>query len=282
MTSFNEKYINLAIAFGVAFFITMLLVLGENMTRPVRELRNEQVPISEGSTTLIPKKVYFMEAESTAHRFFIMFGGKLPQGFIQFFTYFLFIYGLLDIRSRRLDISREYQMFNRELLPVEEYQLLNLSDIAQLRDTVAKIEGRNPSVLGNLIRRAATAYLANRSPSETLNLVSTQVRINQAENESQHALVRYVAWAVPSIGFIGTVIGIAAALNIAYKTASDENAIKEVTDLLGIAFDTTLVALLLDTVFVYYVHDLQERTEKLFAQMESYLIEHFISRVTNV
>jgi hypothetical protein len=38
--------------------------------------------------------------------------------------------------------------------------------------------------------------------------------------------------------------------------------------------------LLLDTVFVYYVHDLQERSEKLFAKMESYLIEHFISRVS--
>jgi biopolymer transport protein ExbB/TolQ len=283
MTSFNEKYINLAIAFGVAFFITMLLVLGESMTRPVEHFHEERVPIRAGSATMTNKHVVdSIDEQSTAHRFFIMFGGKLPQGFIQFFTYFLFIYGLLDIRSRRLEISREYQIFNRELLPAEEYQLLNLSEIAQLRDTVAKIEGRNPSILGNLIRRAATAYLANRSQSETLNLISTQVRINQAENESQHALVRYVAWAVPSVGFIGTVIGIAAALNIAYKTASNENAIKEVTDLLGIAFDTTLVALLLDTVFVYYVHDLQERTEKLFAQMESYLIEHFISRVTNV
>jgi biopolymer transport protein ExbB/TolQ len=280
MKSFNTKLINLAIAVGAAFLITMLLVLGENLTRPKTESRIVQVPISTTGTATKPQIEYYSESESSMHRLFVMFGGKLPDGFIQCFTYFLFIYGLLDIRLKRQEIENENRMFNRELLPVDDNQILTLSDIEKLRETTAKLEGRTPSVLGSLIRRASTAYLANRSPSETLNLVSTQVRISQADNESEHALVRYVAWAVPSVGFIGTVIGIAAALNIAYKTANDENAIKEVTDLLGIAFDTTLVALLLDTVFVYYVHDLQERSEKLFAKMESYLIEHFISRVS--
>jgi chemotaxis protein MotA len=261
MQSKDNKLTHLAIAVGVGLLLTLLLALGANMTAP---------KVLAGGA---------IAEESTMHRLFVMFGGSLPSGFIQGFTYFLFVYGLLDIRTKWADIQRENLMFNRELLPVEDNQLLSVEDVEKLRDTATKINGRNPSVFGNLLRHATIAYLANRSPSETLNLVSTQVRIKQADSESEQALMRYVAWAVPSVGFIGTVIGIAAALSIAYKSASNESAIKEITDLLGIAFDSTLVALLLDIIFVYYVHDLQERNEKLYAKMETYLIENFINRV---
>ena len=252
MQSINQKYINMGIAAGMAFVLEIIVVLGFYMT--------------------------WDPAYHNAHRIFKLLGGDLPLGLIQMFTFFLFFYGMLDVKTKNKHIDTEELMFNRELLPIEENDKLSISDIENLRQKLTEIEKRNPSVLGSLIRKSAIAFLSNKSINDTLNLISTHIRIKQADSDSEQALIRYVAWAVPSVGFIGTVIGIAASLGIANQ-ATSENGIKAVTDLLEVAFDTTLIALLLDTVFVFYVHNLQERSEKLYSQMEAYLIENFINRI---
>lgn len=62
--------------------------------------------------------------------------------------------------------------------------------------------------------------------------------------------VNYILWALPTLGFIGTVTGISAAISDAYKVAlftdpiAQGGAIKWVTSLLGVAFDTTFLALI--------------------------------------
>lgn len=61
--------------------------------------------------------------------------------------------------------------------------------------------------------------------------------------------VNYILWALPTLGFIGTVTGISSAIADAYLVAENIDpigqgeAIKWVTSLLGVAFDTTFVAL---------------------------------------
>lgn len=252
MQNISQKFFNISIAAGMAFILELVVVLGFYMT--------------------------YDPSYSSIHRIFKLLGGDLPLGFIQAFTFFLFFYGMLDVKTKNKDIENEHLMFNRELLPIEDNERLAVSDIENLRSKITDIEKRTPSVLGSLIRKAANAFLSNSSINDTLHLISTHIRIKQAESDSEQALIRYVAWAVPSVGFIGTVIGIAASLGIANQ-ATSETGIKAVTDLLEVAFDTTLIALLLDTIFVFYVHSLQERSEKLFAQMETYMIENFINRI---
>lgn len=61
--------------------------------------------------------------------------------------------------------------------------------------------------------------------------------------------VGFVMWALPSVGFIGTVVGISMALGdadlvvTAKGAAEQSDAINQVTSLLSVAFDTTLIAL---------------------------------------
>ncbi|MCK7511244.1 MAG: MotA/TolQ/ExbB proton channel family protein [Desulfobacterales bacterium] len=60
--------------------------------------------------------------------------------------------------------------------------------------------------------------------------------------ESELSMIRYIAWAIPSIGFLGTVRGIGDALNQAHQAI--EGDIFGVTRSLGVAFNSTLIALL--------------------------------------
>ena len=92
--------------------------------------------------------------------------------------------------------------------------------------------------------------------------------------ESELSMIRYIAWAIPSIGFIGTVRGIGSALSQAHRAV--EGDISGVTENLGVAFNSTFIALLISIVLMFLVHQLQLNQERLVFDTESYADEHLI------
>jgi biopolymer transport protein ExbB/TolQ len=87
--------------------------------------------------------------------------------------------------------------------------------------------------------------------------------------DSELSMIRYIAWAIPAIGFIGTVRGIGDALSQAHKAVTGD--ISGVTEGLGVAFNSTLVALLLSLVLMFLLHQLQLAQERLVLDAETYL-----------
>jgi biopolymer transport protein ExbB/TolQ len=90
-------------------------------------------------------------------------------------------------------------------------------------------------------------------------------------------MVRYIAWAIPSIGFLGTVRGIGDALGQAHKAV--EGDIAGVTQSLGVAFNSTFVALLISILVMFLLHQLQLRQERLVLDTETYLDRHLIGHL---
>jgi biopolymer transport protein ExbB/TolQ len=84
--------------------------------------------------------------------------------------------------------------------------------------------------------------------------------------ESDLSLIRYIAWAIPSVGFIGTVRGISEALGQADMAIQGD--ISGVTSSLGLAFNSTFIALLLSIALMLMVHLLQSKQETLIIDME--------------
>jgi len=89
-------------------------------------------------------------------------------------------------------------------------------------------------------------------------------------------MVRYIAWAIPSIGFIGTVRGIGEALSQAHKAVQGD--IAGVTASLGVAFNSTFIALVISIFLMFIVHQLQLAQERLVLDSHDYcdnsLIRH--------
>jgi biopolymer transport protein ExbB/TolQ len=81
-------------------------------------------------------------------------------------------------------------------------------------------------------------------------------------------MVRYITWAIPSIGFIGTVRGIGAALGQAHEAMQGN--IAGVTSSLGVAFNSTFVALLISMVVMFFMHQLQLTQERLVLDSHAY------------
>ena len=140
-----------------------------------------------------------------------------------------------------------------------------------------KMERSQKFLLTDLIKKACTKYRLGKSSSEVLGLVDSQINIYKSKIDGEQSFMRYTAWAIPSVGFIGTVLGIAGALGYADQAGSTEG-LKLVTDMLGVAFDTTLVALFLSIILVFSMHFLEKKEEDLFSDMSSYMNENLINR----
>ena len=92
----------------------------------------------------------------------------------------------------------------------------------------------------------------------------------------RYALVRYIVWVIPTIGFIGTVIGIAMAMA---QINPEQVDLKALTSSLGVAFYTTLVALVQSAFLVLLMNLVQAREERSVNEAGHYTLRNLINRL---
>jgi biopolymer transport protein ExbB/TolQ len=95
--------------------------------------------------------------------------------------------------------------------------------------------------------------------------------------ESELSTIRYIAWAIPSVGFIGTVRGIGDALGQAHRAVAGD--ITGVTASLGVAFNSTFIALVISIVLMFFIHQVQLVQERLVLDTESYVDQRLVRRL---
>ena len=214
----------------------------------------------------------------TARRVFQLLGGNMPGGIIQFLSFMIFFWGFFEIndRSRRLKVERN--SIQMGLLPEKEHWVLSPTDVNDLKLKMINAEKEEKTLLTSVIKKACTKFRANNSISDVIDVVTNQIKINSNKAEGGQSIIRFLAWALPSVGFIGTIMGIAQALGLADK-ASDPAVLGQITDAMYVAFDTTLVALLLNIFLMWFYHNLQETEDELHSDMEEYVMENLVNRI---
>ncbi|RMF98131.1 MAG: MotA/TolQ/ExbB proton channel family protein [Gammaproteobacteria bacterium] len=181
--------------------------------------------------------------------------------------------GIMGYKAWQL--TKERQLLERELLPVADGVRILPEDT---REYARQLEALPPAERRLLLPRALSSALQRFGATGNVQDVSSSVHTllsTEADRlESELSMVRYIAWAIPSIGFIGTVRGIGAALGLAHRAV--EGDISGVTASLGIAFNSTFIALLISIVLMFLVHQLQLLQERLVFETENYLDEYLI------
>ena len=90
-------------------------------------------------------------------------------------------------------------------------------------------------------------------------------------------MIRYIIWAIPSIGFIGTVRGIGGALSQAHIAVQGD--IATMTASLGIAFNSTFVALAVSIFLMFFLHQLQLLQDRLIINIHGYCDKKLLSNL---
>ncbi len=176
---------------------------------------------------------------------------------------------------------QERQFLNRPLLEVETGTRILPEDTRQFSRSVQALPANEREFL---VPRTLLAALQRFGSTKSIQDVATAVKDvceTQADRlDSELAMIRYIVWAIPSIGFIGTVRGIGQALGQAHRAV--EGDIVGVTTSLGVAFNSTFIALVISLFIMFIMYQLQLLQERLVLDTQSYcdvnLLRHLALR----
>ena len=206
---------------------------------------------------------------------------RLLLGPEQVACYFCFLWATLILLSRMKEVARQRQAFHLELLPTEEGSRILPEDARPLARKVDQItQRRGLFILANMIRLGLGKYAISKSAPDVSEVVRNQAEVESSRLVASMGTVNYLCWAIPAIGFLGTVRGLAGGMSMAgSQEAEMSKFIKQATDQLGIAFDCTFVALSLSLLLMYVLHMVQRSEETLIIDCQEYCQEHLLLRL---
>lgn len=192
---------------------------------------------------------------------------------------FILMLWALALMAYKANLTRqESRVFQLNLIQVSQGTSILPEDA---REYSRPIQALTPIQQAFLLPRALLTALHRFRSTRNIQDVSNAVRaICESESErldSELSMIRYIAWAIPSIGFLGTVRGIGQALAQAHKAAQGD--IAGVTQSLGVAFNSTFVALLISIVLMFLLHQLQLAQERLVLDAEAYCDQRLVSNL---
>ena len=191
--------------------------------------------------------------------------------------FILMFWALAIMGYKAVHILAERRLLDTDLVPVAEGMRILPEDTREFaRQVQALPEDRQQMLLPRALMNALRRFNSTRNIQDVSSSTHTICESEAERLESELSMIRYISWAIPSIGFIGTVRGIGEALAQADKAVQGD--IAGVTQSLGVAFNSTFIALLISIFLMFLVHQLQLLQERLVFDSETYcdvkLIRH--------
>ena len=164
----------------------------------------------------------------------------------------LFCCALSAIVGKLLVWRRERAALNRSMLAPWDGKPVAAADAKKLRDELRRQpEAMQSTYLGRRIDGILDFVLNRGSASDLDDQIRTLSDNDAMALEGSYSLLRFISWAIPILGFLGTVLGITGAVaGISPETL--EQSLSQVTGGLSDAFDTTALALLLTMVLMFF------------------------------
>ncbi len=189
---------------------------------------------------------------------------------------------LLVLRLARL--RREQAVLERDLVSNGGAGKITPDDASgALIELRRRAQGAEGSFLVARLERALRHFESRRRVVEVVEFLAAESSADEGRVDASYSLVRVFVWVVPTLGFIGTVIGIGAAvggfsetLEAAASLEGMKESIGSVTGGLGIAFDTTLLALVMSILIMFPASAVQRVEENLIARVDDYCTERLV------
>ncbi len=196
---------------------------------------------------------------------------------IQNVEHLLLFLGLGELYVRWRTACHELSFLDKGLLPEDTETVLEASDLGPIRRRVASLFSKTHGILPSLIDLSILQFQSGRSVDQTVAVTTSNLDLVQHRVDLSYSLVRYIAWVIPTMGFIGTVIGIGSAL--ASVPAGGEIKLQDLAHQLAIGFDCTMVALVESAILVFLLHFVQEKEELAVNLAGTYTLRNLINRL---
>ncbi len=197
---------------------------------------------------------------------------------IQNVMHMIFFVALGELFVRWRTAVREKNFLNAHFLPEDDRTVLVSHDLGPIRRRVANLFDHENGFLPSLINLAILQFQSSSSVEQAAGVMSQQLELMANRLDLRYGLVRFIAWVVPTLGFIGTVYSLGASLSAAGDPTKALD-LHEVAKTLGVGFDCTMVALVESAILVFLLHLVQEREESALNGAGDYTLRNLINRL---
>lgn len=209
------------------------------------------------------------------------------RGWVAYATCYFTIWTAVVLSIKFWKIGKQRAGLYYDLLPVNRNVKITPenADLVEHHIRRLPLEPRQ-SFLINRLLMALENFKARKSVPEVGAVLNAQADTDAARVDASYAMLKVLIWAIPILGFIGTVIGISDAVNHftgAVQSAGDikevKKALEGVTQGLAIAFDTTLLGLILSMAIMFPTGWVQKAEEDLLSSIDQYCNEYLMPRL---
>lgn len=213
------------------------------------------------------------------------------RGATQYVTTLLTFWCMALLILKWLNIRKQRRAMLIQALPTDISEEINTSNLKEFHDHVTNFPKplRNTYIV-NRIRKALEFFYVRQNNPEVAQMITSLSEVDAAKANGSYGMVKVFLWAIPIMGFIGTVVGIGAAISgfgavFGAGESGDMSQIKEplltVLGSMGVAFDTTLLALVFSIMLSFPASSLQGDEDDLVSDVDEYCVDHLLKRLND-
>jgi biopolymer transport protein ExbB/TolQ len=186
-------------------------------------------------------------------------------------------------------LQRQKHAMLLDVLPTDIAEDITAENVGAFIEHVQSLPSRlHASFMVKRMRRGLEHFQVRRSNPEVASMMLSQSEIDAGAIHSSYTLLKVFIWAIPILGFIGTVLGISDAVGAfsgSLDAATDIEVLKtslnSVTAGLAVAFDTTLIALVISLIISFPASAMQKAEEDLLGWVDAYCNENLLKRLND-
>jgi len=211
------------------------------------------------------------------------------RGWVNFAETFVFGWGMSIIILKFVKLGHQRNALLLDVLPRKLGRDINRGNVGAFIDHIYKLPHRlRDSLMVNRIRKALELFEVRPSTGDVAHMLSTQSDIDSIRVAGSYSLIKVFIWAIPILGFVGTVLGLSAAIGNfsgVMGGAKDIDALMGslggVTSGLGTSFDTTLLGLLYSILLSFPMSALQKGEDDSLNQIDAYCNDTLLPRLND-
>ena len=200
-------------------------------------------------------------------------------------TFFCWAMAILYLKFKKLRHQKSALLL--DVLPVRLGKEINVSNVAQFIDHVYRLPRKlRDSLMVNRIRKGLELFEIRANNAEVAKMMANQSDIDSARIGGSYTLPRAFLWAIPLLGFIGTVLGLSQAIGgMNFANVEDVgkivSSINNVTSGLGTAFDATLLGLVLAMILNFPLNSLAKQEDDNLNEIDAFCNEVLMLRLND-
>ena len=222
----------------------------------------------------------FTGAESLANLFYKHFT-------VSFMNTLFFCWAMAICFLKLQKLKRQREALLLDVLPVELGKEINASNVGRFIDHIYKLPVHlRDSMMVNRIRKALEFFEVRQNVGHVSAMMTSQSAIDGSRISGSYIILRAFLWAIPLLGFIGTVVGLSHAIGgMSFANVEDVSKIvgslNAVTSGLGTAFDATLLGLVLAVFLNFPLNSLTKHEDEMLNDVDAFCNEVLLPRLND-